>query len=109
LGGHLLGALAGIASFQVLGSGLPAYACAVAAALGLMLATRTVHPPAGANPIIMVYAHAQWSALLFPVLTGVVVLAVVAVIWSRLYPGLAHYPVAAMEPSPPSLTWGGWE
>src|SRR5258706_473102 len=55
-GGHLLGALAGIVCFQFLGTGLLAYASAVALALGLMLATRTVHPPAGANPIIMVYA-----------------------------------------------------
>lgn len=108
-GGHLLGALAGVGSFQVLGSGLPAYACAVAVGLGLMLATRTVHPPAGANPVIMVYAHAQWSALLFPVLTGVAVLAAVAFVWSRLYPGLARYPVSALEPSPPTLNWGGWE
>jgi CBS-domain-containing membrane protein len=109
IGGHLLGALAGIACFQFLGTGLIAYASAVAIALGLMLVTRTVHPPAGANPIIMVYVHAQWSALLFPVFTGVVALAVVAVLWSRLYPGLVHYPVSAMEPSPPALNWGGWE
>lgn len=108
-GGHLLGALAGIGSFQVLGGGLPAYACAVAVALGLMLATRTVHPPAGANPVIMVHAQAQWSALLFPVLAGVFVLAGVAVVWSRLYPGLARYPVSPMEPSPPTVNWGGWE
>src|SRR5258705_1083200 len=104
-GGHLLGALAGIACVQFLGTGLIAYASAVAVALGLMLATRTVHPPAGANPIIMVYAHAQWSAVLFPVFTGVVVLAAVAVLWSRLYPGLVHYPVSAMEPSPTTLKW----
>jgi CBS-domain-containing membrane protein len=108
-GGHILGALAGVASFHVLGDGLAAYACAVSAALGLMLATRTVHPPAGANPIIMVYAHSHWSALLHPVLTGVTVLAAFAVLWSRLYPGLARYPVSAMEPSPPKLNWGGWE
>jgi CBS-domain-containing membrane protein len=108
-GGHILGALAGIACFQFLGAGLLAYASAVAVALGLMLATRTVHPPAGANPIIMVYVHAQWSALLFPVFTGVAALTAVAVLWSRLYPGLAHYPVSTMEPSPPTLNWGGWE
>jgi CBS-domain-containing membrane protein len=108
-GGHLLSALAGIASFQILGPGLLACTCAIAVALGLMLVTRTVHPPAGANPIIMVYAHAQWSALLFPVFTGVAALAAVAVLWSRLYPGLAHYPVSAMEPSPPTLGWGGWQ
>jgi CBS-domain-containing membrane protein len=108
-GGHLLGALAGIACSQFLGAGLAAYASAVALALALMLATRTVHPPAGANPLIMVYAQAHWSALLFPVFTGVATLAAVAFLWSRLYPGLVHYPVSTMERSPPDLNWGGWE
>jgi CBS-domain-containing membrane protein len=67
-----------------------------------------VHPPAGANPVIMVYAQAHWSALLNPVLLGVCCLVLVAVVWSRLYPGLVHYPVSPLEPSPPSLNWGGW-
>lgn len=107
-GGHLGGAAMGIACAQGLGSGLPAYAAAVALALGLMLLTRTVHPPAGANPVLMVHAQAGWGALLDPVLLGVATLAAVAAVWSRLYPGLVRYPVAPMEPSPPSLNWGGW-
>ena len=108
-GGHLSGALIGIACAQFLGSTLLAYALAVSLSLGVMLITRTVHPPAGANPVLMVYAHAQWSALLSPVLLGVVCLVAVAFVWSRVYPGLVHYPVALWEPSPPSFTWGGWE
>jgi CBS-domain-containing membrane protein len=108
LGGHLGGAFIGIACGQLLGTSLVAYALAVSLSLGFMLATRTVHPPAGANPVIMVYAHAQWWALLNPVLLGVACLVAVAVVWSRLYPGLVHYPVSPLEPSPPSLNWGGW-
>ncbi len=108
-GGHLAGALIGITCAQFLGSTLVAYALAVSLSMGFMLVTRTVHPPAGANPILMIYAHAQWSALLSPVLLGVVCLVVVAFVWSRVYPGLVHYPVALWEPSPPSLTWGGWD
>ena len=108
-GGHLGGAAAGIACAQWLGQGLPAYAAAVALALGLMLLLRCVHPPAGANPVIMVHAQAGWGALLDPVLLGVLTLAAVAVVWSRLYPRLARYPVAPMDPSPPSLNWGGWD
>lgn len=108
LGGHLGGAFFGIACAQFLGSSLLAYALAVSLTLGFMLATRTVHPPAGANPVIMVYAHAHWWALLNPVLLGVACLIGVAVVWSRLYPGLTHYPVSPLEPSPPSMNWGGW-
>lgn len=108
IGGHLGGAAIGIACAQWLGSGLPAYATAVAATLGFMLLTRTVHPPAGANPVLMVYLHATWGALLSPVLLGIAILMAVAILWSRLYPGLVHYPVAPLEPSPPNLNWGGW-
>jgi CBS-domain-containing membrane protein len=108
LGGHLGGAAIGIACAQWLGSGLPAYATAVAATLGFMLLTRTVHPPAGANPVLLVYVQANWGALFNPVLLGIVILLAVAYLWSRLYPGLVHYPVSPWEPSPAHLNWGGW-
>lgn len=108
VGGHLGTAAIGIACAQYLGSSLVAYAAAVSLALGFMLLTRTVHPPAGANPVIMVYAQASWSTLVNPVLLGIACLVIIAVIWSRLYPGLVHYPVTPWEPSPPSVNWGGW-
>lgn len=108
VGGHLGTAAIGIACAQYLGSSLVAYSAAVSLALGYMLLTRTVHPPAGANPVIMVYAHASWPTLLNPVLLGIACLVAVAVVWSRLYPGLVRYPVAPWEPSPPSVNWGGW-
>ena len=107
-GGHLGGAIIGIACAHFISSTPLAYAIAVSLSLGLMLVTRTVHPPAGANPVLMVYANAQWPAVLNPVLLGVLCLVAVAFVWSRLYPGLVHYPVSLWEPSPPSLTWGGW-
>lgn len=107
-GGHIGGALIGIACYQAFGESISAYAAATALTLCFMLLTRTVHPPAGANPILMIYVHAGWSALWQPVLLGIGCLFLVAVIWSRLYPGLVHYPVSPLEPSPPSLNWGGW-
>lgn len=108
-GGHLGGAFIGIACGQALGTSLVAYAAAVALTLVFMLLTRTVHPPAGANPVLMVYVQASWAALLNRVLLGILCLVAVAVAWSRLYPGLVHYPVSLWEPSPASATWGGWE
>lgn len=108
LGGHLGGALIGIGCYQAFGDSLPVYALATSLALAFMLLTRTVHPPAGANPILMVYVHAGWPVLWHPVLLGVGAMALVAVLWSRLYPGLVHYPVEPLAPSPPHLNWGGW-
>jgi CBS-domain-containing membrane protein len=107
-GGHLGGALIGVACYQAFGDFLWVYVLAQLLALAFMLLTRTVHPPAGANPILMVYAHAGWSALWQPVLFGIAALVLVAIVWSRLYPGLVRYPVSLLEPSPPHLTWGGW-
>ncbi|HEU4382528.1 MAG TPA: HPP family protein [Anaeromyxobacteraceae bacterium] len=108
VGGHLGGALIGIACYQLLGDALWVYALAEALTLSFMLLTKTVHPPAGANPLIMIHGHAGWSALSQPVLVGVASLAVVAALWSRLFPGLSHYPVVWLDRSPPSISWGGW-
>jgi len=107
-GGHLGTAFIGIACYQAFGASLWVYVLALVLGLTYMLLTRTVHPPAGANPLIMVYVHASWSLLWQPVLLGVSALVLVAVVWSRLYPGLSRYPVAPFEPSPPHLDWGGW-
>lgn len=107
-GGHLGTALIGIISYQWLGDALWVYGVAQVVALWYMLVTRTVHPPAGANPLIMIHSHAGLSGLLSPVFVGVLGLSVIAAIWSRLYPGLARYPVKWADPSPPTTLWGGW-
>lgn len=108
IGGHLGGAVIGIVCYQFLGDSLGVYALAQVLALWYMLVTKTVHPPAGANPLIMIYSHAGLAALWQPVFVGVFSLAVVAAIWSRLYPGLSQYPVNWMDRSPPTTFWGGW-
>ena len=107
-GGHLGGALIGIACYQIFGDALWVYALAQVVALWYMLLTKTVHPPAGANPLIMIYTHSSFGALWEPVFVGTATLAVVAMAWSRLYPGLSHYPVAWLDRSPPTTFWGGW-
>jgi len=107
-GGHLGGALIGIACYQCFGEALWVYALAQVLTLGFMLLTNTVHPPAGANPLIMVAAHAGFAALWHTVFLGVLALAAVAFVWSRMLPGLARYPLAWFERSPPTVLWGGW-
>jgi CBS-domain-containing membrane protein len=55
VGGHVLSALVGVACYQWLGE-IPvlAVATAVATAIALMHATRTLHPPGGATALIAV-------------------------------------------------------
>lgn len=106
-GGHFWGALIGILCYQAFGDALWVYVLALVLTLTLMLATRTVHPPAGANPLIMVHEHANLLALWNPVGIGVLILFLVAVVWSRLLPRMARYPVAWFDKSPPHFS--GWE
>lgn len=107
-GGHLGGAIIGILCYQLFGDALWVYVLAVVLTLVFMLATKTVHPPAGANPLIMVHAHAGLLTAWQPVVFGVAILALIAAAWSRLIPGMIHYPARWFEKSPPSISWGGW-
>ena len=102
LGGHLGAAFIGIACYQCFGDALWVYALAQGLTLGYMLLTRTVHPPAGANPVIMVYGHSGFAALWQPVLLGVLSLALVAYVWSRMFAARVRYPAAWLDPSPPA-------
>lgn len=106
VGGHLGTAAIGIACFQYFGDALWVYALAQSLALGYMLILRTMHPPAGANPLIMIASHAGWDSIITPVGLGVVLLAFTAALWSRVLPGQVRYPVSFFEPSPANATWG---
>lgn len=108
-GGHFISALIGIISYQLFSDALWVYLLAEVVTLAVLLITQTVHPPAGANPLIMIQAHAEFTHLLAVVLVGVTILALVAAIWSRLTPGKTlRYPVKWNEPSPASTNWSVW-
>ena len=53
---------------------------AVATALVIMMSTRTIHSPAGANPIVIFAEDADWSFLLSPVAGGVLCVFLVALL-----------------------------
>ena len=91
-GGHLGGALIGIFAFRFFGDALWVSVLAVVLTMVFMVLTRTIHPPAGANPLFMVHNHAGMGILLKPVLIGVGLLFFTAFIWSRIRPGKS-YPV----------------
>ncbi len=74
IGGHCLTSLIGLLGLHLLGDGWPAVGLTCAVALMAMMLTRTVHPPAGANPIIVFMTHPGWDFLLLPTLLGAVLL-----------------------------------
>ncbi len=91
-GGHLGGALIGILAFRFFGDALWVSVLAVVLTMVFMVLTRTIHPPAGANPLLMVHNHAGMGILIKPVLLGVGLIFITAMIWSRIRPGKS-YPV----------------
>lgn len=107
-GGHLGGASVGVLCFHLFGDALWVYVVALTLTLVFMLATRTVHPPAGANPLLMIHAHADFFAIWQPVALGIAILSLTAAAWSRLVPGMIHYPCRWLEKSPPSVSGSGW-
>lgn len=108
-GGHLGGALIGILCAQAFGSSLPVMVLACVLTMVFMLAARATHPPAGATPLIMVQANADFLALWQAVGLSVLILFAVAWIWSRIVPGMLHYPVNWLDKSPPTAWWGAWD
>lgn len=80
--GHFISALVGLIFLKILGAGMLSIAFAVGVAIALMQYFQCVHPPAGANPLVILLTantiHYDWSFLLFPVLTGSVALVVIA-------------------------------
>jgi CBS-domain-containing membrane protein len=107
-GGHFIAAAVGIAAYQLAGNALWVMALAVVVTIVLMLITKTVHPPAGANPLIMIQAQAGLMHLGAAVMLGVLTIFIVACVWSRLGVGQCQYPLRWNQPSPPNSNWGIW-
>ena len=85
--GHLSSAAIGILCFKLLGPDVFSMVVALSLTMLAMIGTRSIHPPAGANALLMIHAGAGWSALLMPVATSIALLIVVAMAWSRFRPG----------------------
>lgn len=99
--GQLIAAVCGVTAFKLVGAdvGLAA-GLAVGSATALMLATGSLHPPAGATALIAVLGPAKVHALgyeyvLSPVLIGVLILLVAALLINNLLPDEnRHYPLS---------------
>ena len=83
IGGHLLSTLIGLVFLYSFGTAWWSMAGAVAVAIGVMQLTRTVHPPAGADPLVVITTVASWKFLLMPVFAGSILLVVCALVFNN--------------------------
>lgn len=84
LGGHFLASLVGLIALTLFGVHWWSMALALSAAIGLMLITRTVHPPAGSNPLIIMLTVPHWDFLLIPTALGTMLLLLIALVFNNL-------------------------
>ena len=84
VGGHLVSAAVGLLVLQATGPGPWAAAAAVGLAIAAIHATRTFHPPAGINPLVVVIRDMPWSFLVVPVAAGACLLLLFALVWHNL-------------------------
>ncbi len=91
IAGHFLSSLIGLVFLYAFGPHWWSVAPAVGTAIALMMFTRTVHPPAGSNPVIVYLAQPGWEFLLFPTLLGALIVVAVALVYNNLTRA-ARYP-----------------
>jgi CBS-domain-containing membrane protein len=83
LGGYLIGSLVGLVLLALLPGVWWTAAPAVGATIALMRLTHTVHPPAAAQPLVILLAQPSWQFLLVPTLPGIVLLLLAAWLYHR--------------------------
>ncbi|AWM79085.1 hypothetical protein DKL61_01215 [Gammaproteobacteria bacterium ESL0073] len=80
--GQLISAFIGIAFLKLFGNSILVTVLATECAVVMMQFLRCIHPPASANPLAILltsnHVHYDFSFLLFPVLSGSIVLVIVA-------------------------------
>ena len=82
--GHVLSALSGVIVLYLIGDHFISLGLAVGLAIFVMIITNTIHPPAGANPIIVIITGQGISFVLFPVAVGALMLVLFAYLYNKL-------------------------
>jgi CBS-domain-containing membrane protein len=92
IGGHLISTTIGILLLQFLAVEWWSLGLAVGLSITMMSALRVTHPPAGADPLVVFFGGFGWEYLIFPVVSGSLLLILLAWAFHKLPPN-AEYPL----------------
>ncbi len=81
--GHVLTATVGLLFVQFVGVQPWSLGLATGVGISLMLLTKTTHPPAGANPILVMLLNPGWGFLITPVLVGAIIIALIGYVYKK--------------------------
>ena len=81
--GHTLSALSGVAVYAFMGSSFLSIGVAIGLAIFIMIVTKTIHPPAGGNPIIAVMGSQSYDFIFIPVALGALIIILFSLIYNK--------------------------
>lgn len=84
IGGHFISAFIGLLISQIMGTSIVSISIAIGLTVFFMAFLGCIHPPAGANPIIIMIEGYKWSYLFMPVLLGAVIIVIFAILINNL-------------------------
>lgn len=90
--GHILTATIGLIILNLIGFNEWSLGIAVGLSVFAMMITNTIHPPAGANPLVIMLAGEEWSFLIMPVALGAVLIVLIGFVYHRFF-SKNQYPI----------------
>lgn len=81
--GHIITAAIGLIILNTIGLSEWSLGLAVGLSVLIMMLTNTIHPPAGANPLVIMLAGENWSFLFIPVASGAILIVLMGYIYHR--------------------------
>jgi len=89
--GHLISIIIGILVNELMGISFMSLGFSVGICVSVMMYLKIVHPPAAANPLIALFADVSYDFILFPIITGSVMLILISFFINRFVLG-REYP-----------------
>lgn len=86
IGGHIAATFVGLALLGLFGPHWWVAGLAVASAIAVMQFTGTLHPPAGANPLVVLTIGAGWDYILIPIALSALTLTLCAYVFNNVAP-----------------------
>jgi CBS-domain-containing membrane protein len=74
IGGYLISTITGLGFYELLGNNSLSLGLAFGLTFVLMQLTKTLHPPAGSVPILIMFSEIDWTFVLTPILVGVILI-----------------------------------
>jgi len=82
--GHIISGLSGFFVLSILGSNIFCIGLGVGLAIFLMMITKTIHPPAGGNPIIVILGEQSLSFIYITLAFGSLIIIIFAIIYNKI-------------------------